>query len=141
MSGPAPVVDSTFRSARALAWLAGFAGLGIGLSTLYATTGRGVGCVFHAVTGWDCPLCGGTRLGAALLHGELAAAFGWNPLVFVGLVVLTVLGALWVLEAVGGPRIRLPRRVAERARAVTPTGWLLAAGAVAVAYTLLRNLF
>lgn len=140
MSGPAPLVDTSFRPTRALAWLAGFAGLGIGLSALYATTGRGVGCVFHAVTGWDCPLCGGTRLGAALLHGEVAAAFAWNPLVFVGLVVLTVLGASWALEAAGGPRIRLPRRVADRLRDLTPTGWLLVAGAVAVGYTLLRNL-
>jgi hypothetical protein len=140
VSGPAPLVGSTFRPARALAWLAGFGGLGIGLSVLYATTGRGVGCVFHAVTGWDCPLCGGTRLGAALLRGEVAAAVAWNPLVFIGLVVLTVLGVLWVLEAAGGPRIRLPRRAADRVRGVTPTGWLLVAGAVAVAYTLLRNL-
>lgn len=39
------------------------------LSAVYATTGLGVPCPLLALTGWRCPFCGGTRLGAALLHG------------------------------------------------------------------------
>lgn len=40
-------------------------------------------CVFHAVTGLDCPGCGTTRALHALLHGDVAAAFRFNPMLFV----------------------------------------------------------
>ena len=63
-----------FRARSALRPLVGFFAAGLGLSALYATTGVGVGCPFRIVTGWDCPLCGGTRMGSALLHGDVAAA-------------------------------------------------------------------
>ena len=35
-------------------------------------------CPFHAVTGWYCPGCGGTRALGALLHGDLAGALRDN---------------------------------------------------------------
>jgi len=38
-------------------------------------------CPFHAAAGLLCPGCGGTRAIAALLHGDLRAAWRWNPLV------------------------------------------------------------
>jgi hypothetical protein len=41
------------------------------------------GCVFHAVTGWHCPGCGATRCCSALLHGDVAQAFAYNPLFMV----------------------------------------------------------
>lgn len=51
-------------------------------------------CPFRALTGYACPLCGGLRMADALLHGDLAAAWGHNPLVMtalgLGLVVLAV---------------------------------------------------
>ena len=141
MTGSATTAQTPFRATRAVAWLAGFGAIGVGLSVLYATTGFGVGCPFRMVTGWDCPFCGGTRLGGALLQGDVSAAFAWNPLVFVGLVVLSVLGVLWSVEAAGGPRVRLPAGLAARARRFGSTRWLLVAVVVAVAYTLLRNLF
>jgi hypothetical protein len=121
-------------------WLGGFAAFGVSLSALYASTGFGFGCPFRAATGWNCPLCGGTRLGSALLHGDVAAAFAYNQVVFVGLALLTVLGLLWSLEAVGGPRVRLPRTWAARLRQVQPTGWLVVAVVLAAVWTLLRNL-
>jgi Protein of unknown function (DUF2752) len=37
-------------------------------------------CPIHAWTGLFCPGCGGTRAFAALVHGHLAEAFHWNPL-------------------------------------------------------------
>ena len=37
-------------------------------------------CPFHALTGLPCPLCGSTHALLALAHGDLRAAFGWNPL-------------------------------------------------------------
>ena len=140
MTGSVTATPAPFRAGRALGWLAGFGGLGVGLSVLYATTGYGLGCPFRLVTGWDCPLCGGTRLGGALLQGDVAAAFAFNPLVFVGLVVLTALGVVWILALAAGPTVRLPEPVSRRLRHLHPTQWLLVAGTAAVAYTLLRNL-
>jgi hypothetical protein len=129
-----------FRASRGLTYLGGFFGYGLAISALYATTGIGLPCPFRALTGWQCPLCGGTRLGRALLDGDVAAAFAYNPLVLVGLAVLTVLGALWTVEVLGGPAVRPPRAWAARAQAVHPTHWLVLGLAVAAAFVLLRNL-
>lgn len=40
-------------------------------------------CFFHSVTGLDCPGCGTTRALHSLLHGDVAAAFRFNPMLFV----------------------------------------------------------
>ena len=37
-------------------------------------------CYFHELTGWYCPGCGTTRALHQLLHGNMAAAFRFNPL-------------------------------------------------------------
>jgi hypothetical protein len=42
-------------------------------------------CLFHAITGFDCPGCGTTRALHHLLHGRVAEAFRLNPMVFAGL--------------------------------------------------------
>jgi hypothetical protein len=44
-------------------------------------------CVFHSLTGLDCPGCGGTRALHQLLHGHVGEAFKLNPLLFVLLIV------------------------------------------------------
>jgi hypothetical protein len=116
-----------------------FAG-GLGLSVVYATTGVGLPCPFRALTGWQCPLCGGTRMGAALLHGDVAAGYALNPLAFVALMVLAVLAVVWTVEVSGGPAARLPRSVANRLRQVPAMAWALLVLLIAVVYTLLRNL-
>jgi hypothetical protein len=79
-------------------------------------------------------------MGDALLHGDLGAAFGFNPLALVGLFIMGALGVLWAAEAAGGPAVRLPRRLAERLRRVRPQHWLAAGLVVALVYTLARNL-
>ena len=140
MIRPATTAQTPFRAGRAVAWLAGFGAFGLGLSALYASTGLGVGCPFRAMTGWDCPLCGGTRLGGALLNGDVATAFAYNPVVFIGLIVCAVLGVAWVVEAAGGPALRPPAGVRNRLRSVSPTGWLVVGVIAATTYTLVRNL-
>ncbi len=117
-----------------------FAG-GLALSALYARTGVGVPCLFQLMTGWNCPLCGSTRMGSALLHGHLAEAFFWNPVVFLALGVVAVLAAVWTIEAVTGRVIGRPRRLTVWLGRVTAGQWLLASVGLALVYMLVRNLF
>ena len=132
-SGTLPARD--FDARRGLRSLAAFGGVGLGLSVVAATTGLGLPCPWLALTGTLCPLCGGTHVGIALLHGDLAAAWAANPFVLVGLLGLTVLGLLWTLEAFGGPGVRLPRALRGR-----PDRWWIVVGVVAVLFALWRNL-
>jgi hypothetical protein len=129
-----------FQAVGGLRWLIGYAAFGIGVSTLYATTGFGFPCPFRELTGWECPFCGGTRLGSALLHGDVAAAFAHNPLVFVSLIAGILVGALWLVEALGGPKVRPPARWQAAARRISPTRWWIIVGVLAALYVVLRNL-
>jgi hypothetical protein len=79
-------------------------------------------------------------MGGALLHGDVSAAFGFNPLALVALTMVAVLGLLWTVEAVGGPALRLPRPLAARLHRIGPRWWLIFGALVAVIYTLARNL-
>jgi hypothetical protein len=132
--------ERVFRPQTGLKYLGGFVASGLGLSALYATTGIGLPCPLRELTGWQCPFCGGTRMGSALLHLDIAAAFAYNPVVLVGLVVLGLLGAVWAIEAVGGPAFRPPRAVSGALRRVGRDRWLLIGLSAAVIYAVLRNL-
>ncbi len=81
-------------------------------------------CFFKALTGWDCPACGGLRMTHDLLHGDVVAAVHDNVYLLVGIPLLLA----WVLV-----------RYTQRKRVFT---WW--AGAVvlvsAVAWTVVRNL-
>ena len=133
-------VESRFRPETGLKWIGGFFAYGLGMTVLYASTGVGLPCPFRIVTGWNCPLCGGTRMGDALLHLDIGAAFAYNPMALVGLLVLATLGGLWTVQLAGGPAVRLPKRVRDRLTAVRPTTWLAAGVIGMVGYTILRNL-
>ncbi|HJT90954.1 MAG TPA: DUF2752 domain-containing protein [Mycobacterium sp.] len=50
-------------------------------------------CPFKALTGWNCPACGGLRMTHDLLHGDLSAAVVDNVFLLVGLPLL----AAWLL--------------------------------------------
>jgi hypothetical protein len=132
--------ERVFRPQAGLKYLGGFVAYGLGLSALYATTGIGLPCPLRELTGWQCPFCGGTRMGSALLHLDIAAAFAYNPVVLVGLVVLGVLGTVWAIEAAGGPAFRPPRAISGALRRVGRDRWLLIGLGAAVIYTVLRNL-
>jgi len=53
-------------------------------------------CLFHSLTGWNCPGCGATRAVFQLLHGHLQQAFRDNALVIAGLAAVPI-GVLWHL--------------------------------------------
>jgi len=129
-----------FRATKGLAYLGGFFAYGLALSALYAGAGIGLPCPFRWLTGWDCPLCGATRMGSSLLHLDVASAFAFNPVVLLGLGLLTVLGVLWTVEVLTGVAVRPPRRFGDRLRQVHPTRWLVAGLVFAGLYTVLRNL-
>ena len=133
-------VETRFRPDTGLKWIGGFFAYGLGMSVLYASTGVGLPCPFRMITGWNCPLCGGTRMGDALLHLEVGAAFAYNPAALVGLAVLATLAMLWTVQLAGGPAVRLPKLVRDRLPAVRPTTWLAAGVIGMVGYTILRNL-
>ena len=78
-------------------------------------------------------------MGSALLHLEIGAAFAFNPLAMVALVVVGSLGVAWTVQLAGGPALRPPTAMRERFAAVRGTWWLVAGLAVLVGYTVLRN--
>lgn len=48
-------------------------------------------CVFHWLTGFECPACGLQRALHALLHGEIAEAYRYNPFACISIPYLTIL--------------------------------------------------
>ena len=58
----------------------------IGAWVLYTyppvTSGFYPQCVFHQVTGFECPGCGSTRALHALVHGRVIEALRFNPFLF-----------------------------------------------------------
>lgn len=72
-------------------------------------------CPFWSLTGFFCPGCGATRSTLALLHGDIDAALGWNPL---WVLVLTLLVAQLALRAVRGAWVWDAPRRARIARAL-----------------------
>jgi hypothetical protein len=71
-------------------------------------------CPFRALTGFDCPGCGSLRGLHQLLHGNLAAAFAFNPLMVLSLPFVGYSFVSYALLALRGqslPRVFLPARV------------------------------
>ena len=59
--------------------------------TYKLSNGVGIPCIFHAVTGLNCPGCGVSRMGIALLHLDLRAAFLYNRCILILSPVIAVL--------------------------------------------------
>ncbi len=71
--------------ARAATLVAALAGLAVaGLFYYYVNPSSGLmpRCVFHTLTGYDCPGCGLQRALHALLHGHIADAWHYNAYIF-----------------------------------------------------------
>ena len=111
----------------------GLALLGLAsLAVLFAVDPRYPGsypiCPFLRLTGCYCPGCGTLRALHSLLYGDLAAAFGYNPLAILSLPFVTYSFATGMLRAfqVPVPRpVYLPSRLIWTLLAVVVTFWAL----------------
>jgi len=84
-------------------------------------------CLFHTLTGWDCPGCGAQRALHALLHGRFAEAWSYNPFIFIIIPLAAVLG---VIEAMRGRMPGLYKAIYRPSTFVAVliiiTGWTVA---------------
>ena len=87
-------------------------------------------CLFHELTGCNCPGCGGTRSVYALLHGNLPLALKDNAL-FVVLLTTVVARGIWSAAR------RIQRQPVGE---LLPTNILWTVLAIAAVFTVLRNL-
>ena len=87
-------------------------------------------CLFHLLTGWNCPGCGATRAAYQLLHGHLLRALHDNALFVLALAVVAAQGA---------------RLAAQKIRK-QPVAWIVPSGVlwtflvITLGFTVLRNL-
>lgn len=88
-------------------------------------------CFIRTHTGLHCPGCGGTRMVAALLEGDLLAALYYNPLLVLGGAALLG-GILWFI-------LRTFRRGWRPLRLSTNTAWWLLVPAAILVFTIVRN--
>ena len=87
-------------------------------------------CFFHRITGLLCPGCGALRGVHQLLHGHLAAAFRFNPMLVVSLPFLIWFGAKQGLQKAQNQPLSLGLRPV----------WLWLALAAVLMVSVLRNL-
>lgn len=85
-------------------------------------------CPLRAITGLDCPLCGGLRSVASLARGRVGEALGYNLVVTVGIPMVIIGLLVWAL------RLRRSRPF------VTPTWVQPALWTVAIVFTVIRNI-
>jgi hypothetical protein len=85
-------------------------------------------CIFHQVTGLDCPGCGTQRALHQLLHGNIIAALRLNAMFVLSLPLVAWFGPRWILRMSRGQPTPLNAR------------WLWFYVAAWLAFGLLRNL-
>ena len=86
-------------------------------------------CLFHALTGWNCPGCGGTRAVYALLHGHFSLALKDNALAVLLLPAAALRGVWFATKRI------LHRPVGQ----FFPAKFLWPLLAVAVIFMVMRN--
>jgi hypothetical protein len=87
-------------------------------------------CVFHELTGLECPGCGGSRALYAVLHGRILDALHCNALVVFALPLLIYTGVRWLAREIAGkPHAEFRFRMA----------WVNLLIGVIVVFTVLRN--
>lgn len=96
----------------------------VGIGNPHSSSFAFLPCPFKALTGWNCPACGGLRMTHDLLHGDLAAAFVDNAFLLFGLPMLLIVVLMQRYR--GKPLLTIPTIVV-----------IIAAAA---AWTIVRNL-
>ena len=119
--------------------VSGLAVVGVGLLSVRNpnVTGSYGACPFKAVTGWDCPFCGGLRGTYALIHGDVPTALDHNVLLplLLGAVVVALV-AWWQRSGHGqGARAAAAWTYWVSSRAV-----LLTSAVVLTSFWVIRNL-
>ena len=71
-------------------------------------------CIFHAVTGFYCPGCGGTRAVRQLLEGHILKSLYYHPLVFYGAVLYAWFMISNSMEYLSKGRLRVGMRYHKR---------------------------
>ncbi len=87
-------------------------------------------CIFHSVTGLNCPGCGGLRATHQLLHAHFETAFRLNPLFVVALPLAAVFFARPAFQKLRGEKISV---------AVNPA-WLWIGMVALIVFGVVRNL-
>ncbi|WP_259454485.1 DUF2752 domain-containing protein [Streptomyces ginkgonis] len=136
MPPDAPTVPAARRLRRAAAPLSALATAGAAWAVVAAVDPFAPGspypaCPLPALTGWDCPGCGGLRAAHALAHGLPGQALAANALVVVAALVLGAALLYWLVAELSGRPVP-PPAVSAACR------WALAAAVAA--FTVLRNL-
>lgn len=109
--------------------------LAITITLLYlydpTTSAYSYHCPIKALTGFDCPGCGGQRAAHALLHLRFNEAVAYNPFLVVAALYLFAVVALQFLK---GPRVEKARRFVFSQTMV----WIYLA--LMIAWTIVRNI-
>jgi len=87
-------------------------------------------CLFHSLTGWNCPGCGGTRAAYQLLHGHLIRALHDNALLVLMLAGLATGSVRWVVQKM--------RKQPATWEVPAKVWWAFVV--IAIGFTVLRNL-
>ncbi len=102
---------------------------GVGYYLLTQVIGLSVPCLIYETTGFMCPGCGLTHMFLALLHFDIAGAFGHNPFM---LILISIWNLIALLLFIGKPRWLKSERVL--------LGALYLSLAAALIFTVCRNL-
>lgn len=94
-------------------------------------TGFGIPCIFHLVTGWQCPGCGMTHMCIALLHLDIRTAYRSHPMMVVLLPVFGVVFVRYLVRYVYNGQRRLSR---------SENGIIYLCIALLLIYAVVRNL-
>jgi hypothetical protein len=121
-----------FPGARTLMLVAGLVFGAVGVLIFFAFDPTQVAifppCMFHQLTGLDCPGCGAQRALHQLLHGNILAAIRLNAMFVVSLPLAAWFGSRWILRTSRGEPLSLNAR------------WLWVYLAAWLVFGVLRNL-
>lgn len=91
-----------------------------------------VPCIFHAVTGYYCPGCGGTRAVGAFLQGNFGQSFIYHPIVVYAAVLYLCFMVTHTIEKISGGRWKIGMHYRN--------GYVFAALAIVVINTAVKNI-